>query len=174
MKKIIKNIIPILVILLIVVVVTLILNKKDNNPENFDYENYEFNHINLSEDQMEEKTFHEYDDMNAIDIESVDEYQCYYYNRKDLTDGGKYYTAKMLYPERIVTIEENVIDNGSLKDPDYFTIKSVLYSEQDIRKEDVIVFLDIVHPNSCGHEIKDYKKIKDNHYYIKYYMAEDC
>ena len=155
-----KIIISIELVLLVLNIVFFISNKQ----KNFDYENYKFKHEYITEAEMKEGTF--YNDDNS--------YKCYYYYKKSLEDRGKYYIAKMLYPRKTVTIEENVIENGSIQNSDYYKVTSILYSRQIITETEIDNFLNIVHLESCGATIDFYRKIKENHYYVEYYMAEDC
>jgi hypothetical protein len=98
----------------------------------------------------------------------------YYYIEKPVNDNGSYFKAKILYPKQTITIEENVIQNGVNKDPDYFYVSSILYSKEKLTKDYADDFLNIVHINSCGAKLEEFNKVKDNYYYVKYYMAEDC
>ena len=159
MKKKIIIIVSIIVIIVLISIMYYVLT------HNIKYNVKTFKHNNISELKLEKGYY--YGDLD-------EKCKYYYHSKKDIDENGKYYAAKFICPKETLVIEEKVVENGSVNDPDYFTVKSILYSEKELTKKWIKSYLNSVHINSCGAELKKSSKIKDNYYYVEYYMAEDC
>ena len=98
----------------------------------------------------------------------------YYFDKKGTpSEGGRKYASRLIYPNREIYIEENIT---YIYDDEIQNVESVLYSEDEITKENANDFIYSLHDEtpSCGIQLNEFKKIEENYYYIKFDILGDC
>ena len=88
---------------------------------------------------------------------------------------GRYYAAKMNFKDKLVVIEENVIGYKHDGSYDGAVVDSILYCEQGLTKDYAIKYIEQAHnEDRCGIEIRKFKLLKRNYYYVQYQIPEEC
>ena len=101
------------------------------------------------------------------------EYTYYFDKRGTPSEGGRKYASKLIYPDKELYIEENIT---YIYDDEIQNVESVLYSEDEITEDNAEDFIYSLHDEtpSCGLDLKEFKKIEENYYYIKFDILGDC
>ena len=158
MKKNKNKILIIIVIVILLIISVLVIKMNTSIP--FKVEN--FKHKDTSKINYEYMdTYEDYENRYGI----------YRENNKSLYKGGKYYSAIIDYSNKQIIIEENVF---SFKQDDNEIVKSIIYSKDKINKDIAYDYINYIHGGSCGAKLKEYKKVENGYYYIKYEKLGEC
>lgn len=170
----------VIVISIIISVICIGIIYKNNN-KSVKYNTNNFEHRDISRLSFSEREFQYYKNGHYGHTEKTMKgyvYPSIYYDDDDdivENTKGKYYAAKIPFTSKMTIIEENVISykhDGGYEGP---IIESILYSKQKLKKDYVSSYLHELHnDDSCGTDLKSFKRIENNYYYIKYQIPEEC
>lgn len=167
-----KYVILAIIILIAIICISITINK--NNNKNSTYNIDKFEHRDISKLSFVQAEFRYFKNGHKKDI-----VKGYVYMPEDyesvMDTKDNYYAAKIPFTNEMTIIEENVIDydyDGGFEGP---IVKSVLYSKQKLNKGYVSSYINEIHDEDrCGTDLKEFKNIEKNYYYIKYQIPEEC
>lgn len=170
-----KYVILAIIILIAIICTSITINKNSNKNNTYNIDKFEHRDISkLSFVQAEFRYF-----KNGYYGHTKDIVKGYVYMPEDnesvMDTKDNYYAAKIPFTNEMTIIEENVIDydyDGGFEGP---IVKSVLYSKQKLNKGYVSSYINEIHDEDrCGTDLKEFKNIEKNYYYIKYQIPEEC
>ena len=97
-----------------------------------------------------------------------------YGNDTFIRKNDKYFAAIIMPKRDEITIEENIIKEKDI-DGDILLGESIIYSKDKIKRSYAQEYLYKVHDyHRCGVSLKSFRKVRNNYYYIKYEVPEEC
>ena len=103
------------------------------------------------------------------------------YYEEDINENNKsykkYYAALIDFPDKKIFIEENRLYMRTINEEDY-RFYTIVYVKDSLKKEKekdyLDYYLDATHDSSCMTELKYYKHLGKNYYYVIYDDYSEC